>query len=121
LARMYQFGMGVPQDRYKAMAYFERAADQNNSKAGYVAKHLREGGCIGMRNQYEYDRWSAVCVEPTGIAFRNSQQRSQWLGQRAFQLLRAGRKASWQKRKTEYDECLREHKRSCISPGPEPD
>lgn len=123
LARMYQFGMAVPQDRYRAMELFERAADQDHPKGAYFARHLRGGGCIGTRNRYEYLRWSGVCAEPRGIAFRNAAQRQQWLGAQAARAKRLQRKFNWQQRKSEYDECVRENASSanCSPPGPEPD
>jgi TPR repeat protein len=79
VARLYQFGMAVPMDRARARVWFERAADQDNPWARWFANWLaKPGNCIGFRSQWEHDKMG-VCLEPTGITFNSSRERSTWL------------------------------------------
>jgi TPR repeat protein len=43
LGRAYQFGIGVPQNRQLAIAWFAKAGAQGNTKGDYWAKWLRDG------------------------------------------------------------------------------
>src|SRR5581483_9393493 len=55
-ARAFQFGIGVPQDRQMAIAWYRKAAAQGNANADYWAKWLRDPtNNIGFRDDIEHD------------------------------------------------------------------
>jgi uncharacterized protein len=81
LGREYQFGIGVPQDRERAIRYFDLANSQgHDDQSKFFHEWLRNpANCIGMRDDYEREKYFGVCEEPKGIAFTNEQERHHWL------------------------------------------
>src|SRR3982074_806516 len=87
--RAYQFGIGVPQNRQEAIAWFRKAAAQGNGKADYFAKWLRDPtNNIGFRDDAEHDvviagklRFGASLIgaDPQGIVFHPPAQRAVWI------------------------------------------
>jgi TPR repeat protein len=78
--RLFQFGMTVPMDRVRAIAWFEKASDQDNPYARWFAKYLRNPkNCTGYRSDWEREKFFGVCIDPKGIAFKSSKDRTTWL------------------------------------------
>lgn len=87
VGRLYQFGMAVPMDRMRAIAWFEKASDQDNPYARWFAIYLRRpANCTGYRSDAERQRFFGVCIDPKGITFRTSRERANWLTQRYNEL-----------------------------------
>jgi hypothetical protein len=86
LGRAYQFGIGVPQSRQQAIAWYKASAAQGNAKADYWARWLRDPtNNIGFRDNIEHDvvigsklRFGASLMggDPYGVTFHNSAQRA---------------------------------------------
>ena len=89
LANAYQFGIGVPQNRKLAILWHQRAAAAGIAESARFARWLQDPtNNIGFRNQEEHAlvinnqlRSSSLLVggDPTGITFRNSMERVNWL------------------------------------------
>lgn len=87
VGRLYMFGMAVPMDRAKAIAWFDRASDQDNPYARWFAIYLRKpANCTGFRSEWEREKFFGVCVDPKGITFNNSKDRTVWLARRYGEL-----------------------------------
>lgn len=87
VGRLYLFGMAVPMDRAQAIAWFEKASDQDNPYARWFAIYLRNSlNCTGFRSEWEREKFCCVCIDPKGIAFQNSKERTVWLAQRYGEL-----------------------------------
>jgi TPR repeat protein len=81
--RLFQFGMAVPMDRAKAIALYDKAADQDDRYARWFAYYLRKSqNCIGYRSEWEREKFFGLCLEPKGIVFKTSKERTAWLRQR---------------------------------------
>jgi TPR repeat protein len=80
---MYQFGIGMPQDRVRAYRLFDRAEDQGDGQSKFFAQWLRvKTNCIGYRDDKEREIFLFICDEPKGIAFANSHERNMWLSKK---------------------------------------
>lgn len=87
VGRLFQFGMAVPMDRARAIAWFEKASDQDNPYARWFAIYLRKpANCTGYRSDWEREKFFGVCLDPKGITFKNSKERTAWLRQRYNEL-----------------------------------
>lgn len=87
VGRLFQFGMAVPMDRVRAVAWFDKASDQNNPFARWFAKYLRNpSNCTGYRSDWEREKFFGVCIDPKGITFKRSKDRTTWLAQRYDEL-----------------------------------
>lgn len=87
VGRLFQFGMAVPMDRAQAIAWFDKAADQDNPYARWFAKYLRKPeNCTGYRSDWEREKFFGLCLDPKGITFTNSRERTAWLRQRYNEL-----------------------------------
>lgn len=87
VGRLFQFGMAVPMDRAQAIAWFDKASDQDNPYARWFAKYLRKSSnCTGYRSDWEREKFFGVCIDPKGITFANSKERTAWLRQRYNEL-----------------------------------
>lgn len=87
VGRLFQFGMAVPMDRAKAISWFERASDQDNPFARWFEKYLRNPeSCTGYRSEWEREKFFGVCIDTTGIKFRTSRERTNWLARRYSEL-----------------------------------
>ena len=85
--RLFQFGMAVPMDRARAIAWFEKASDQDNPFARWFAKYLRNpSSCTGYRSNWEREKFFGVCIDPKGITFKTSKDRTTWLAKRYGEL-----------------------------------
>jgi TPR repeat protein len=123
LARMYEFGMGVPQNRDAAIFWFKKAADLGHPQGNYWVRWLSNFmNCIGFRNEQEQRTLGFLrCpADPVGVVFRNSTERYAYLRTKAKEFDRLEAIAAWQTRKNEYDKCEREKKYPCYDPGAEP-
>lgn len=81
------FGMAVPMDRAKAIAWFDKASDQDNPYARWFAIYFRKPLiCTGYRSDWEREKFFGVCIDPKGLTFRNSKKRTRWLTQRYKEL-----------------------------------
>jgi hypothetical protein len=87
VGRLFQFGMAVPMDRAKAIGWFDRASDQDNPYARWFAIYLRKPeNCTGYRNEWEREKFFGVCIDPKGITFKHSGERTAWLRRRYNEL-----------------------------------
>jgi len=84
--RLFHFGMAVPMDRAKAIALYDKSADQDDAYARWFAYYLRKPNCIGYRNEWEREKFFGLCLEPKGITFKNSRERTAWLRARYEEL-----------------------------------
>jgi TPR repeat protein len=122
-ARAFQFGIGVPQSRSDAIAWFQKSADQGNAQADYWAKWLRDRtNNIGFRDEIEQSivlagklRFGATLMggDPTGVTFHNSAQRVLWLHGQRGALDRQEAEVFAQMRKMEYDSCKSAGRDNC--------
>jgi len=81
MARMFQFGIGVPQDRARSIRIYDRAVDAGDGQSKFLAQWLRvPQNCIGYPNEWEREHFLFVCEEPKGIAFASEAERHHWLG-----------------------------------------
>lgn len=95
VGRLHLFGMAVPMDRARAIAWFERAADQDNPYARWFAIYLRKpANCSGYRNDREREKFFGVCVDPEGLSFKSSKERTAWLA-RKYSELEAAALRNW--------------------------
>jgi uncharacterized protein len=88
--RAYEFGIGVPQDRQQAIAWFNKAAAQGDPDGQHWAQWLSDGtNNIGFRDDVERSivmdvagrmRFAVGSGDPAGVTFHNSAQRALWLG-----------------------------------------
>jgi len=88
--RDFQFGMGVPQDRQQAIAWYRKAAANGNPNGQYWAQWLSDlTNNIGFRTDEERSivmdvagrmQFAVGAGDPTGVTFHNSAQRALWLG-----------------------------------------
>jgi TPR repeat protein len=128
LARAYEFGIGVPQDRREAIIWFRRSAAQGNAQGDYFARWLSDPtNNIGFRNDAEHNlvvagklRFALRPADPAGITFHTSAQRISWLRGLGAQVNTSEAVAMWQLRKDEYDSCMRDSRENCHDPGPRP-
>ena len=121
--RAYQFGIGVPQDRRQAIAWFQKAAAQGHGQADYFAKWLRDStNNIGFRDNVEHDiviagklRFGSNLMggDPYGIIFHNSARRVLWLLGQRNRVDTEEAEVFRQIRKREYDDCSRAGKDNC--------
>ncbi len=79
MGRLFHFGMAVPMDRGKAIALYDKSADQNDAYARWFSLYLRKPNCIGYRNEWEREKFFGMCLEPKEITFKNSTERTGWL------------------------------------------
>jgi len=87
VGRLHLFGMAVPMDRAQAIAWFERASDQDNPYARWFAIYLRKpSNCTGYRNDREREKFFGVCVDPKGMTFKSSKERTVWLARKYSEL-----------------------------------
>jgi TPR repeat protein len=87
VGRLFQFGMAVPMDRAKAIDWFDKASDQDNPYARWFAIYLRKpANCTGYRSDWEREKFFGVCIDPKGITFKNSKERTTWLAKRYGEL-----------------------------------
>jgi len=87
IGRLYQFGMAVPMDRAQAIEWFDKASDQDNPYARWFALYLRKPvNCTGYRNDWEREKFFGVCIDPKGLTFKNSIERTAWLRARYNEL-----------------------------------
>ena len=87
VGRLYQFGMAVPMNRAQAIDWFDRASDQDNPYARWFALYLRKpANCTGYRSDWEREKFFGVCIDPKGITFKSSTERTAWLRQRYNEL-----------------------------------
>lgn len=87
VGRLFQFGMAVPMDRARAIAWFDKASDQDNPYARWFAIYLRKpANCTGYRSDWEREKFFGVCIDPKGITFQNSKERTAWLRARYNEL-----------------------------------
>lgn len=80
--RMYQFGMGVPQNRAVAINWYQKAAKMGHAQGAYWAKWLGDySNCIGFRNEQEQKALGFLrcAADPVGAVFRNSAERLAYL------------------------------------------
>ena len=125
-ARAFQFGIGVPQNRQMAIAWYRKAAAQGNAKADYWAKWLRDPtNNIGFRDDIEHDiviggtlrfGGSLIGGDPAGITFHNSVQRAHWIMGLRNRVDKEEADTWRQIRKREYDDCKREGRDNCMAP-----
>jgi TPR repeat protein len=90
LGRAYQFGIGVPQSRQQAIAWFQKAAAQGHPDGTHWAQWLSDPtNNIGFRDDVERSivmdvagrmRFAVGSGDPAGVTFHNSAQRALWLG-----------------------------------------
>jgi TPR repeat protein len=123
LARAYQFGIGLPQDRSQAIAWYQKAGAQNNDKANYWAKWLRDStNNIGFRDDVEKSivlagklRFGSELMggDPRGIVFRNSAQRALWLMGQKNRLDKQEAEVFRDIRNREYQDCSRAGRDNC--------
>jgi len=88
--RACQFGIGVPQDRQRAIAWYQKAAANGDPDGRYWAQWLSNlTNNIGFRDDVERSivmdvagrmRFAVGAGDPTGVTFHNSAQRALWLG-----------------------------------------
>lgn len=88
--RDFQFGMGVPQDRQQAIAWYQEAAANGDPNGQYWAQWLSDPtNNIGFRDDEERSivmdvagrmQFAVGAGDPTGVTFHNSAQRALWLG-----------------------------------------
>jgi uncharacterized protein len=88
--RVFQFGIGVPQDRQQAIAWYRKAAANGDPDGQYWAQWLSDlTNNIGFRDDVERStvmdvagrmRFAVGAGDPTGVTFHNSAQRALWLG-----------------------------------------
>ena len=88
--RAFQFGMGVPQDRQKAIAWYQRAAANGDPDGKYWAQWLSDPtNNIGFRDDEERSivmdvagrmQFAVGAGDPAGVTFHSSAQRALWLG-----------------------------------------
>jgi hypothetical protein len=88
--RAYQFGMGVPQDRQQAIAWYQKAAANGDPNGKYWAQWLSDPtNNIGFRDDEERSivmdvagrmQFAVGSGDPAGVTFHNSAQRALWLG-----------------------------------------
>jgi TPR repeat protein len=86
LGRMYEFGMGVPQDRAQAIEWFKKAAKLGHPKGAYWARWLNDySNCIGFRNETEQRTLGFLrCpADPVGVTFRNNAERLAYMRTKA--------------------------------------
>lgn len=127
MGRVYQFGIAVPQNRAEAIAWFKRAAARGDGLAEYYVRWLSQPmNNIGFRNDQE----QAIVVagklrmvlmgEPRGTAFRNSQERIQYLRGVSRQMDFEEAQLMWTIRSDEYKACRNAGASGCMDPGPQP-
>jgi hypothetical protein len=88
--RDFQFGMGVPQDRQQAIAWYQKAAANGDPNGQYWAHWLSNlTNNIGFRSDEERSivmdvagrmQFAVGAGDPNGVTFHNSAQRALWLG-----------------------------------------
>ena len=88
--RAFQFGMGVPQDRQQAIAWYRKAAANGDPDGQHWAQWLSDPtNNIGFRDDVERSivmdvagrmQFAVGAGDPTGVTFHNSAQRALWLG-----------------------------------------
>jgi TPR repeat protein len=87
IGRLFQFGMAVPMDRAQAIMWFDKASDQDNPYARWFAIYLRKpSNCTGYRSDWEREKFFGLCIDPKGITFKNSKERTTWLRRRYNEL-----------------------------------
>lgn len=82
MGRSYEFGMGVPQDRVRAIHWFDKAGKMGHERGNYWARLLSNyANCIGFRNKEEQAAVGFLrCpADPVGVTFRNSAERFAYL------------------------------------------
>ncbi len=122
-ARAFQFGIGVPQNRQMAIAWYRKAAAQGNARADYWAKWLRDPtNNIGFRDDIEHDiviggklrfGGSLIGADPAGVTFHNSVQRAHWIMGLRNRVDKEEAETFRQIRKREYDDCKRAGRDNC--------
>jgi uncharacterized protein len=128
LARAYEFGIGVPQSRRDAIHWDKLAAAQGDSDSAYYARWLSDPtNNIGFRNVQERNlvigyRMVDMIVhnEPSGVVFRNSAERNNYLVRVARRLDGDMSYARWWRERSDYTRCEAERRGGCRNPGPEP-
>jgi TPR repeat protein len=124
--RAFQFGIGVPQDRQQAIAWYQKASAQGEPNGTYWAEWLSNPtNNIGFRDDTERSivmdvaaglRFSSVLYggDPYGVTFHNSAQRALWL---AGQRQRADKDEAEVFRKmaiANHAECVRAGRDDCV-------
>jgi hypothetical protein len=83
LARAYVFGIGLPQNRAKAVDLYEKAADLGDKNAARWAKHYRDPTSVSFRSEEERRMFGPLPTfipkDPVGRTFRNSDDRLVYL------------------------------------------
>ena len=128
LGRAYEFGIGVPQNRGQAVAWFQKAGAHGNGQGAYFGRWLSDpSNNIGFRNDAEHDlviagklRFALGAGDPVGVAFHNSRERVSWLRGLGAQVNASESQVFWQLKKDEYDGCMRRAASNCRNPGPRP-
>jgi hypothetical protein len=123
LARAYQFGIGVAQNRQTAIAWYQKAAAQGNAKADYWAKWLRDPtNNIGFRNDTEHNAVIAGKLrfgtnlmggDPAGVTFHSSGQRAMWLMGQKGRLDKEEAEVFRDIRRREYADCTQAGRDNC--------
>jgi len=122
------FGIGVPQDRRQAVAWFAKAGAQGLGQGEYSARWLRDPlNNIGFRTQAEHDlvvggklRFGLLSGDPTGITFHSSAQRTAWLTAQRREVDLTEAHTMWRIRADEYSQCQRAGGSSGINRGSDP-
>jgi uncharacterized protein len=88
--RAFQFGMGIPQDRQQAIAWYRKAAANGDPDGQYWAQWLSDlTNNIGFRSDEERSivmdvagrmQFAVGAGDPAGVTFHSSAQRALWLG-----------------------------------------
>jgi TPR repeat protein len=83
LARAYAFGIGVPQNRNKAVKLYEQAAALGDKDAARWARHYRDPLSASFRNEEERRVYgllrTVIPSDPVGWTFNNSEERLAYL------------------------------------------
>lgn len=88
VARMFEFGMGVPQNRAQAIKWFKKAAELGHPKGAYWARWLNDySNCIGFRNEQEQKTLGSLrCpADPVGVVFHRNSERLAYMREKAIE------------------------------------
>jgi TPR repeat protein len=133
LGDAYQYGIGVPQNRKRAIHWhYEATLRGNGHSASEFARLSKSGTFIGFYNADERALFPGmptllIYAEPADTLFHNSAERRAYMAGAAQQHAAAeaqsardvGR-ADYQRRKNEYDQCTGAGGSNCRNPGPPP-
>jgi TPR repeat protein len=124
--RAYQFGIGVPQDRQQAIAWFQKAGANGHPDGKYWAQWLSNPtNNIGFRDDLERSivmdvagrmRFSGVLSggDPYGVTFHSSAQRALWLGGQRQRADKDEQEVFRRMAAANHAACVREGRDDCV-------